>query len=84
MSELCVGPCVICCQRNYPLSYSGPTICPRCDAGTFGFNEVRWQGRRIRALEEQLAIALENHHAPEDCENDCWANKARAILEGKP
>jgi hypothetical protein len=27
------GPCVVCGKIEYPLSFGGPNICPRCDCG---------------------------------------------------
>ena len=28
------GPCVICGDTNYPLSFGGPSVCGPCDCGT--------------------------------------------------
>lgn len=28
------GPCVMCGEDDYPLSFGGPGICPACDCGT--------------------------------------------------
>lgn len=40
-----VGPCVICGDRNYPLSLGGSTICPSCDCGI---------DPKVRKLETEL------------------------------
>ena len=31
----CSGPCSLCGDVDYPLSFGGPKLCPACDAGNF-------------------------------------------------
>lgn len=50
----CPGPCVICGAVNYDMSMGGPTICPSCDCGHFGMNEVQRQRDIIAALRAEI------------------------------
>lgn len=37
--------------------------------------------RTLNALARVMRRALEDHHQPDDCEDDCWAHEARRLLE---
>lgn len=51
------GPCIICGDRDYPLSAGGPTICPSCDCGDFGLAKVKRQAAEIERLTAREAAA---------------------------
>lgn len=53
--QLQSGPCAICGDVNYPLSYGGPTICPSCDSGDFGLTKIKRQAKTIAELRKELA-----------------------------
>jgi hypothetical protein len=48
------GPCSICGDTNYPLSFGGSSICPSCDCGDYGITKVQRQGKRIAELTKQV------------------------------
>lgn len=55
------GPCVMCGLTNYALSCGGPTICPSCDCGIFGYQTVDRQRKEIDQLRDHpnhLPIAM--------------------------
>jgi hypothetical protein len=45
------GPCVVCGEKNYPLSLGGPDICPACDCGMLPAPRLRQQ---IELLEAEI------------------------------
>lgn len=48
------GPCVMCGLTDYALSCGGPTICPSCDSGNFGYQTVARQRKEIERLRNSL------------------------------
>lgn len=49
------GPCVICGAMGYALSMGGPTICPRCDCGDFGYERLITQAAELSGLRSRNA-----------------------------
>lgn len=61
------GPCVVCGIKNYPLSMGGPTICPACDCGYSGPQQIAAQRGEIERLQDakRRALAIADERAKE-------------------
>ena len=68
MDRVIAGPCVICGDKNYPLSMGGPTICPSCDCGPPNPRRVREERERLLAEIERLRRELDAERRELDAE----------------
>jgi len=78
------GPCMACGETNYPLSTSGPTICPACDCGWDLKTRLALYREQIKEFEQIIRLLQINRaEALEACIGDD-IEKATEILGQKP
>lgn len=57
IDKIVAGPCTLCGETNYPLSYGGPEVCPACDCGLSLINRLA-QYQAVIAERDDLKAKL--------------------------